>query len=367
MGTLRFLLEKEFRQFIRNPFMPRMAILFPLMIMLVMPWAMTMDIRHISVAVVDNDRSEASRRLVTKIGASDYFTLQEVSGDYGASLRSLEAGDADVILEIPDKFERALMGGTVPKVSISANGVDAVKGSLGSQYLSRTVGQALAELRSEQGLPVPPELIAVQNLYNPTLDYRRYMIPALMIMLIVLLCGMLPALNLVSEKEIGTIEQINVTPVSRFTFTLAKLLPFWIIGFAVLAIAMLTAWVVYGLTPTGSIGAIALAATLFILTMLGIGVVAANYSSTMQQTMFVMFFFIMVFVLMSGLITPVASMPEWAQAITYVIPPRYFIDIMRAVYLKGASVAELWPQYGALTLSACLFCLWAALSYRKRA
>ena len=207
----------------------------------------------------------------------------------------------------------------------------------------------------------------MQNRYNPTLEYRHYMIPALMIMLLVMLCGFLPALNLVGEKETGTIEQINVTPVSALTFTLAKLIPFWIIGLAVLAAVMLVAWIVYGLIPAGSIGALFLAAGLFIFTMSGLGVGIANGSSNMQQTMFVMFFFVMIFVLMSGLVTPVESMPVWAQWITRMLPPSYFVEVMRSVYLKGSTIGELWVNYASLAVFALLFNSWAALSYKKQA
>ena len=366
MGTLRFLLEKEFRQFIRNSFMPRMVVMYPLVVMLVMRLVTTMDIRHIGVAVVDRDHSEASRRLAGKIAASDYFTLQQVAADYSGALQLLEDGDVDVIVDIPDRFEQSLATGTPRKLSIAANGVNAIKGSFGSQYLNQVIVQTLAELRSEQGLPGTAETVVVQNRYNPTLDYRWFMIPGLMIMLLVMLCGFLPALNLVGEKEIGTIEQINVTPVSRFTFTLAKLIPFWLIGFVVLVLAMIVAWAVYGLTPAGSLWAIFLAAVLFILAMSGIGLIIANHSSTMQQAMFAMFFFVMVFVLMSGLITPVESMPGWAQTITLFTPPRYFVDAMRSVYLKGTSVPELWRDYSVLAAFAVVLNLWAALSYRKR-
>lgn len=366
MGTLRFLLEKEFRQFIRNSFMPKMVVMFPLVVMLVMPLVTTMDIRHIGVAVVDRDHSEASRRLTEKIAASDYFSLQQVTADYATALQLLEEGEVDVILDIPDRFERSLTTATPRKVSVAANGVNAIKGSFGTQYLTQVLVQTLAEFRSEQGLPAAADAVVVQNRYNPTLDYRWFMIPALMIMLIVMLCGFLPALNLVGEKETGTIEQINVTPVGRFTFTLAKLIPFWVIGFVVLTLAMMIAWAVYGLTPAGNVGAIYLAAALFILSMSGIGVIVANHSSMMQQAMFVMFFFVMVFVLMSGLITPVESMPGWAQTVTLFTPPRYFVDAMRSVYLKGTSVAELWMDYSALCGFAVVLNLWAALSYRKR-
>ncbi|WP_295937327.1 ABC transporter permease [uncultured Alistipes sp.] len=367
MRTLLVLLDKEFRQFFRNPFLPRMVVAFPLMVMFIIPWVTTMDVHHVGVAVVDNDRSQASRRIITKIASSDYFTLQEVSETYAVSLRTLEEGDVDVIVEIPEDFEKEMMEGSPKRLSIAANGVNAVKGNLGSQYVMQTVMQTLSELRAEQGLAPSADLITIQNRYNPTLEYRNYMIPALMIILLVMLCGFLPALNLVSEKEVGTIEQINVTPVSRFTFTLAKLIPFWIMGIAVLVVTMLVAWAVYGLFPIGSFWTIMLAALLFTLTMSGIGVICANYSSTMQQTMFVMFFFIMLFMLMSGLMTPIESMPDWAQKITYAFPPRYFIEIMRSVYLKGTTITELGGSFLGLVISAVVCDLWAALSYRKRA
>lgn len=367
MRMLRVLLEKEFLQFLRNPFLPRMALVFPAMVMLVFPWVTTMDVRHIGVTVVDNDRTETSRRLASKIGASDYYTLQNVTDDFAVALKALESGTADVILEVPDGFETGLTNNSPKRLSISANGVNATKGSLGTQYLLQTLTATLAELQAERGVPAAPETVVVQNRYNPTLEYRNYMIPALMIMLLITLGGFLPALNLVNEKETGTIEQINVTPVSRLSFTLAKLILYWIIGFVVLNLALLLAWIVYGLGPAGSIGAIYLAAMLFVLVMSGFGIVVANHSSTILQAIFVMFFFVMIFILMSGLLTPITSMPSWAQCITYFLPPRYFIEIMRSVYLKGATLRDLWYDYAALALFAAAFNTAAALTYKKQA
>lgn len=187
-----------------------------------------------------------------------------------------------------------------------------------------------------------------------------------MVVLLILICGFLPALNLVSEKESGTIEAMNVTPVGRFTFVLSKLIPFWAVGLLVVTVGMLVGWLVYGLVPAGHIAYIYLAAILFTLVMSGLGVSIANRSSTLLQSIFVMFAFIVIFQLMGGLFTPIASMPRWAQVLTYAIPPRYFIEIMRAVYLKGAGIADLWQQYAALAAFALLFCLVAAKTYRKR-
>lgn len=187
-----------------------------------------------------------------------------------------------------------------------------------------------------------------------------------MVVLLIIICGFLPALNLVSEKESGTIEAMNVTPVNRLTFVLSKLIPFWIIALLVVTVGMIVGWLVYGLVPEGNIGAIYLATILFSLVMSGLGISIANQSSTMLQSIFVMFAFIMIFQLMSGLFTPIRSMPQWAQFITYAIPPRYFIKIMRSVYLKGTTIAELWPQYTALASFASAILLLAALTYKKQ-
>lgn len=177
----------------------------------------------------------------------------------------------------------------------------------------------------------------------------------------------MPALSIVGEKENGTIEQINVTPVSRLTFTLSKLIPYWIIGLFVLTVAMIVARLVYGLAPTGSVGLIYFVATLFILVISGFSLTIANFSETMQQTMFVMFFFIMIFMLMSGLLTPIDSMPLWAQRFTMILPPRYFVEILRSVYLKGTLFTDIWHNYAALGGFALLFNILATITYKKQA
>lgn len=367
MNALSVLLKKEFLQFVRNPFMPKIVVAFPIMIMFVIPWVTTMDVKHVALSVVDNDHSSLSERIVKKLETSDYFTLQNVSENYSQALSKLEEGHVDVIVEIPKDFEKALVGGNPIKASVSANGVNSTKGNLGSQYTVQVVMQAMNEFRSARGLASSPELMVVENRFNPTLDYRNFMIPALMIMLLVMLCGFLPALNLVGEKEKGTIEQINVTPVSRLTFTLAKLIPYWIIGVFVLSLVMLLAGWVYDLWPAGSVLSIYLGAVLFVLAFSGLGVIVANISDSMQQAMFVMFFFIIIFILLSGLMTPIDSMPSGAQLFTYIMPPRYFIEIMRSVYLKGTTIVELYPNYLALVLFAIILNSLAAVTYKKQA
>ena len=367
MRAFVVLVQKEFLQIRRNSFLPRLIIAFPILVMLLMPLIMTMDVRQVNVAIVDLDRSTTSRRISSHINASEYLTLAHTSAEYPLAIEALEQGDVDVIVQIPDNFERDMTVATPERISITANAVNAIKGSMGMQYVVQTIARTLTELRSEKNPTKLSELVTIENRYNPTLNYRHYMIPALMIILFILICGFLPALSIVDEKESGTIEQINVTPISRFMFILSKLVAYWIIGLFVVTVAMLVARLVYGLAPVGSIVAIYFGALLFILTISGFSLTIANFSETMQQTMFVMFFFIMIFMLMSGLLTPIDSMPVWAQRFTLVLPPRYFVEVLRSVYLKGTTIAELWTNYAALGAFALIFNILAALTYKKQA
>lgn len=365
---IKYLLEKEFKQLLRNPMLPRMLLVFPCIILLVLPWAANFEIKNMNLSIVDNDRSPYSTRLVQKVGASEYFHLIDVSNNYQEAMQCIEKGDADLILEIPPHFERDLLKTGVAKVLVSANTVNGTKGTLGSSYLSNIVNAYATEIRiSHSGSISPSPVIKIdtQGRFNPYLDYKVFMVPALMAQLLMMLCGFLPALNIVSEKEFGTIEQINVTPVSKFTFILAKLIPYWIAGILILTIGIILAWLVYGLVPAGHLWLLYFFALLFIIVISGMGLVVSNYSRTMQQAMFVMFFFVIIIMLMSGLFTPINSMPEWAQAITIANPLKYFIQVTRMVYLKGSRFDDLIMQFIALLFMAIMLNGWAVFSYKK--
>ena len=368
---IKFLIEKEFKQLFRNSFLPKLILVFPCMIMLLMPWAVSLEIKNVQLNIVDNDHSALSQRLVNKIASSTYFRLMEVPSSYQEGLKNIELGTTDIVMEIPRHFERDWVNGEGGHVLIAANAVNGMKGGLGSSYLASIINDYAAELRSENpGVAtvsgaIPSIRMDTLNLFNPNLNYKLYMVPALMVMLLTLICGFLPSLNVVGEKEIGTIEQINVTPVPKFTFILAKLLPYWLIGFVVLTLCFILAWLLYGIVPVGNLGLIYLSAILFVLVVSGGGLVISNYSSTMQQSMFVMWFCLLVLILMSGLFTPVSSMPDWAQVITDINPLKYFMEVMRMVYLKGSGLRELLPNLGILLLFAIVFNSWAVVSYRK--
>jgi ABC-2 type transport system permease protein len=343
----------------------------PVVMLLVMPWAANQEVKNIRLSVTDNDKSPWSVRLVQKVAASGYFVLTDVSSSNEEALHSVEAGAADVIMSIPQGFERNIMRENASQLMISANATNGAKGGLGVSYLSAVISGFADEIQAERG--VTPQVsigtgvtVIADYRFNPRLDYKTFMVPAIMVMLLTLLTGFLPALNIVGEKEAGTIEQMNVTPVSKFQFIIGKLIPYWVIGLIVLSLCFGVAALAYGLTPAGSLLTIYLFALIYILVVSGLGLVISNYSDTMQQAMFVMFFFVMMLILISGLFTPINSMPGWAQILTRFNPLRYFMEVMRAVYLKGSSFAELTTQFSALIAFALVFNGWAVASYRKR-
>ena len=344
--TLRYLIQKEFLQIRRNSFMPKIIFIFPIMVMCVMPWVMNQEVKNIRVDVVDIDRTTRSQQLVHQIEASNYFIFNAQQPTYEAAMKDIETSKADIILEIRDG-----------QYLIAANAVNGTKGSIGSSYLSQIVNSNNLSPITQHPSPL--------YLYNKTQSYKVFMIPALMGILMMMLCGFLPALNIVGEKEKGTIEQINVTPVSKWSFILAKLIPYWIIGLMVLTLCLLLSWLVYGITCQGSLALVYLLAVLLALFFSSFGLIVSNYSDTMQQAMLVMWFFVVCLMLLSGLFTPVRSMPDWAYITTYVNPMHYFVDAIRTVFVRGGGFQSIAHQLLALVLISSVMGVWAVVSYKK--
>ena len=342
--TLKYLIQKEFLQIRRNAFLPRLIVMFPIVIMCVMPWVMQMEVKNIVVDVVDIDHTVESQRLVQQIAASNYFIFGGQKSTYAEAMKDIEKGRADVILEIRDG-----------KYLIAANAVNGTKGSMGSAYLSQIVSAPFSASSAT----------SVLTLYNKQQNYKLFMIPALFAIVMMLMTGFLPTLNIVGEKESGTIEQINVTPVSKWSFILAKLIPYWLIALFVITVCLLLAWLVYGITPAGPVLLIYVLAMLLALFFSSFGLIVSNYSDTMQQAMFVMWFFVVSIMLLSGLFTPTRSMPQWAYLTTYVNPMHYFIDAIRTVFIRGGGLHETAHQVLALAGIGTLMGCWAVQSYKK--
>ena len=341
---LKYLIQKEFLQIRRNAFLPKLIVMFPIVIMCVMPWVMQMEVKNIVVDVVDIDHTMESQRVVQKIAASNYFIFGGQKATYAEAMKDIEKGRADVILEIRDG-----------QYLIAANAVNGTKGSMGSAYLSQIVSAPVSTFSAA----------SVLTLYNKQQNYKLFMIPALFAIVMMLMTGFLPTLNIVGEKEAGTIEQINVTPVSKWSFILAKLIPYWLIALFVITVCLLLAWLVYGITPAGPVWLIYVLAMLLALFFSSFGLIVSNYSDTMQQAMFVMWFFVVSIMLLSGLFTPTRSMPQWAYLTTYVNPMHYFIEAIRTVFIRGGGLHETAHQVLALAGIGMLMGCWAVQSYKK--
>lgn len=357
---LRYLIQKEFLQIRRNAFLPRLIIIFPIMMICVMPWVMNQEVKNIRVDVVDNDRSTLSRQLVHSIEASNYFIFNGQKPTYRAALKDIEAMDADVVLVIPLHYSRDLTQGRRPQVLIAANAVNGTKGSMGSAYLSQIVTAHV-----EPSVAAMQVKLSTLFLYNKHLNYKVFMIPALFAMVMMLMCGFLPTLNIVGEKEAGTIESINVTPVPKWAFILAKLIPYWLIALFVIVVNILLSWLIYGITCAGPLWLVFVLAMLLALFWSSFGLIISNYSDTMQQAVFVMWFFVVCMLLLSGLFTPVRSMPHLAYLTTYVNPMHYFVDGIRTVFVRGGDFHSIAHQLLALLVIASLMAVWAIKSYRK--
>ncbi len=342
---IKYLIQKEFLQIRRNAFLPKLIIMFPIMIMWVMPWVMNMEVKNIVVDIVDIDHSTESQRLIQQIAASRYFIFGGQKATYTEAMKDVEKGKADIILEIRDG-----------KYLIAANAVNGTKGSMGSAYLSQIVTSTFSS---------PGSHLSHLTLYNKQQNYKLYMIPALLAIVMMLMTGFLPTLNIVGEKEAGTIEQINVTPVSKWAFILSKLIPYWLIALFVVTVCLVLAWLIYGLTPAGPLWLIYVLAMLLALFFSSFGLIISNYSDTMQQAMFVMWFFIVCIMLLSGLFTPTRSMPDWAYLTTYVNPMHYFIDAIRTVFIRGGGLHDIAHQVLGLLVIGLFMAVWAVLSYKK--
>ncbi len=371
MRTLKFLLQKEFKQIWRNKLILRLIIAMPIIQLLILPLAADFEIKNINIAIVDHDRSTYSQELISKINSTGYFRLTGFGNSYNTAYKKLENNKADLILEIPKNFERNMMRESQQQLFIAVNAINGSKAAVGAVYLGRIIMDFNADIRAKL---IPPQRfnaipiidVSTINRFNQMMNYRFYMVPGILAFLVTIIAAFMCAINLVKEKEVGTIEQINVTPIKKFYFILAKLIPFWIIGMIVFTLGLfLIARLVYGIIPAGSLFVLYTYVAVYLVAVLGAGLLLSTYSNSLQQSMTLGFFFIMIFVLMSGLFTTIDGMPEWAKWITRFNPVTYFIDVMRMVVMKGSGFKDITTQFLATIGFVLFFNTWAILNYRK--
>jgi len=372
MKTILFIIQKEFRQIFRNKAMLPILFVMPLIQLLILSNAASFEIKNITFSYIDNDHSEASSELVSKFQASSYFKIVDHFESKEAANLQMQKGKVDVILEIPNHFERDLIKNKKTNLSVSINAIDGASAGIENVYISQIISSFNQKIQmqlfqhTDDAFVKPQNIITIPSFwYNSTLNYKTFMVPGILVLLVTMLTLFLSSMNIVREKEIGTLEQINVTPIKKHQFIIGKLFPFWLLGLVILTIGLLIAKIVFDVPILGSIGLIYLFTSIYLLVILGIGLFISNHTETQQQAMFIAWFIMVIFILMSGLFTPIESMPQWAQNLTLFNPIRYFVEIIRMVMLKGATFSDISIQFSIIVGYAFVINGFAVWSYKK--
>jgi ABC-2 type transport system permease protein len=378
MRTLGFLLRKEFLQIVRDRAMLRLLIIVPVMQLLVLGSAATFEIRRTPLYVIDHDQTSSSRGLVERLVASGRFEAVDASQSAALADRAMLAREVAAIVQIPHDFERDLVRTSSAPVQLVLDAEDGAAAGIRRAYalqilerysaeLASTIGPAIGAAASAPPAGVPAARIdlRLRGWFNPELRYTDFMVPGILVLLITVVATAVGSMNIVREKEIGTLEQLNVTPVTRGHFIAAKLIPFWIIALVDLTLGLGVGRLVFDVPVRGSLLLVFGAAAVYLVAALAIGLWISTRVETQQQAMLASFSINMIYLLMSGLFTPLHSMPRWAQWIAELSPLKHFIVIMRGVLIKGAGLAEVAAPLGVLALYGTLVLALAVRQYSK--
>ncbi len=370
MKIIRTLLIKEFKQIIRNRFILPVIIVVPLVQMILLTYAASLEMKGIKMVVVDEDRSGLSRQLISKFSGSPFFEIVQQTAHFEEARKMLGYDKADVILHFNPHFEDRFHRERNTDLQLVVNAINATEAGLVNAYSTQIISGYNEEIRTELvGLGNGRGAVRLEMIpklwYNPLLDYKIYMFSGILVIIVTLIGMLLTALNLVREKEMGTTEQINVTPIRKYQFIIAKLLPFWMIAMFELAFGLVVGRVLYDLPIRGSLGLLFLVASVYLMVVLGFGLFLSTISNTQQQLMFIAFFFMITFILMSGVFTPAESMPEWAQRVNLINPVAYFMKVIRMVLLKGSGFRDISREFFSMLGYAGLILTLAVTNYRK--
>jgi len=372
MRTILYLIRKEFLQIFRNKFISKAIIGVPIVQMLLLVPAITFEIKDVRLCVIDRDISEDSRALINQLEGSTFFKLKYSTFSEEEANNLMHRNKCDVILQIPSKFGRNIGRGSPGNILATINAINATTAQLSWAYLNGILRDynmnILLENAGEIAVSSLPQInITNRYWYNEMLNYKYYMLPGILGILVTAIGFLLAGLNLVREKEVGTIEQINVTPVRKYHFIIAKMIPFLVIGLVDLSLGLIIGKLTFNIPFEGSLGLLFLGSAIFLVAVLGLALFISTFSSTQQQFMFVAFFFMIIFILMSGIFTPLESMPMWAQRFDIVNPMAYLMRINRMVMLKGSSFQDISRDIYSLIIIAITFTAFAIRKYRKTA
>lgn len=370
MRTIRFILRKEFLQIFRNKAMLPIIFIIPLIQLIILANAVTFEIKNITFNVIDFDQSSYSRELISKFTASNYFTFNRSSFSVENSQEDFRTNDSKLIIVIPKNFEKDFIKTGNSKVQLLIRAEDGNAAVIIQNYSTNIIRQfnigIIPEWQGANTWKIPPMIdITYSNWFNPQLNYKTYMVPGILVLLVTTVGMFLTGMNITREKEMGTIEQINVTPIKKYQFIIGKLMPFWIISLFELAFGLLVAKIIFDIPILGSIFLIFFVASIYLLAVLGIGLFISTITETQQQSMFIAWFCMIVFLLMGGIFTPIESMPSWAQTIAFFNPVAHFNKAMRMIMLKGSDLSDIHQTIYFLLIYAVIILSLSVWRYKK--
>lgn len=367
MRRILFIVQKEFKQIFRNKMMKPILFVMPFIQLAILSYTADFTVRNINLYIQDSDHASLSRELIHKIEAFDNFNLIEVSDRYQKGFDDVQKNKIDVILSIPADFSRNILSHQRTEIAINADAINGTKASISINYLQQIIQNFMLEQAQSNGLiELKTGIHPIQrDWYNPGLNYQFFMVPGILVLLVTMIALFLSGMNIVREKEIGTIEQLNVSPIKKHQFIIGKLLPFLIIGIIEFTVGLAVAIFWFKVPFLGSIGVIYLFTVVYLTLILGMGMFISTITNTQQQALFLSWFFSVIFILMSGLFTPIESMPVWAQNITLFNPIRYYVEVIRLIMLKGSPFSSISVNFVIISLSAIVMNGLAVLNYRK--
>src|SRR5664279_971808 len=372
MRTIFYLIRKEFLQIFRNKFISKAIFAVPILQMLILVPAVTFELKNIKIAIIDKDMTSESRGLISKLDGSTFFKVSYLTFSESEANTLLHRNKCSMIIQIPSGFGKDIGSGKKGKLLATIDAINASSAELSWAYLNGVILDYNTDLIKQNisTLPLTPvSRIEINNRYwyNELLNYKYYMLPGILVILVTAIGFLLAGLNMVREKEIGTIEQINVTPVRKYHFIIAKMVPFLLIGLIDLGLGLIIGKIAFNIPFEGSILVMFLGSTIFLIAVLGLALFISTFSDTQQQYMFVAFFCMVIFILMSGIFTPYESMPMWAQDFNLINPVAYLMRINRMVMLKGSTINDISRELYSLVVIAIAFTTLAVRRYRKTA
>ncbi len=372
MQRVLYIIQKEFRQILREKMFIGLIFGSPFIQILFLGFAITTDVKHVALTIVDYDHSAMSQRLVDAFSVTESFDFKGEVDSQEQAIRALDHGDAKLALIVPTHFERDLKSGRHPKVQALVDGVDGNSAGVALAYVN-LIAMRLQKERLKKSGRLSTQLknihlteIEPRMQYNPSLESVNNIVPGILAILIMMITSFLTGMSIVREREIGTLEQLMVTPIRNMELILGKVIPLAVVAFLLFTVGILAAGLVFGLWPVGNLLTLYLTAFVFSLSTLGFGIVASTFAQTQQQAMFITWFFSIFAILLSGFFIPIENMPQGIQWITLLNPVRYFMVIIREIYLKGTGIFYLWKEVAALAAFGLFTFIGASLRFTKR-